>query len=81
MSAPDDQLRGMAQVGFIFGMTLAMRIVRNCGETFFNGKKPDELMLEGIIAMIRLIQVEIGSGRMKMPKFTDEEIAEVRRIA
>jgi hypothetical protein len=66
---------------FILGMEFAMRIVRNSGETFFNGKRVDETALEGINAMIRLCQVEIGAGRMPLPEFSEEEIAEVERIS
>jgi len=66
---------------FILGMELAMRIVRNSSGTFFNGQKPDETMLGSIIAMIRLVQVEMGSGRMALPMFSEEETAEVERIS
>lgn len=66
---------------FILGMELAMRIVRNSHETYFNGKKPPMTMLEGINSMIRLCQVEIGAGRMPLPRFTPDEIDEVERIA
>jgi hypothetical protein len=67
---------------FVLGMELAMRIVRNSAETSFNGAKPDETMLEGIVSMIRIIQVQIGSGRMELPDvWTDEEVDEVRRIS
>jgi signal recognition particle receptor subunit beta len=67
---------------FVLGMELAMRIVRNSAETSFNGAKPDEMMIEGIVSMIRIIQVQIGSGRMELPDvWTPEEIDEVRRIS
>jgi hypothetical protein len=68
---------------FVLGMELAMRIVKNSAETSFNGKKPDETMINGINSMIRLIQVQIGSGRMDMSEITwsPEEIDEVRRIS
>lgn len=62
-------------------MEFAMRIVRNSAETYFNGKKPDETMLEGINSMIRIVQVQIGSGRMPLPEFTPDEIDEVERIS
>lgn len=66
---------------FVLGMEFAMRIVRNTAETSFNGKKPDETMIEGINAMIRFVQVEIGSRRMPIPGFTQDEIDEVERIS
>jgi hypothetical protein len=67
---------------FILGMELAMRIVRNSRETFFNGTKPDDTLLGGITEMIRLVQVEIGAGRMDLPqKWTQDEIDEIRRIS
>jgi hypothetical protein len=66
---------------FILGLELAMRIVRNQLGTSFNGQEPDELLLEGIVAMIRLVQVEMGSGRMPLPTFNAEETAEVERIS
>ncbi len=72
---------GEILISFVFGMEFSMRIVRNCGETYFNGKKPDELMLEGIVAMLRLAQVQIGSNRMELPEFSEEELEEVRRIS
>lgn len=65
---------------FIHGMQLCMRILRNCGSTYFNGERPKETMLEGIRAMIRLVQVQIGSGRQELPTFSDEEKEEMRRI-
>lgn len=73
--------RNIHRPSFILGMELAMRIVGNSAETYFNGAKPDETMLDGINAMIRLVQVEMGSGRMPLPEFSPDEIDEVERIS
>jgi hypothetical protein len=70
---------------FILGMELAMRIVRNRArdlkETVHNGCDCHD-DLETVVGMIRIVQVEVGSGRMEMPPmWTEEEIDEVRRIS
>lgn len=72
---------------FVLGMELAMRIVRNRGEDIkqMRGREMNETeIMEAATtaAMIRLVQVEIGSGRMPVPnEWTADEIDEVGRIA
>src|SRR5262245_21996714 len=67
---------------FIAGMQLAMRICRNRIIACKAINKPEQEYEAMICATeIRLIQVEIGSGRMAIPAFTQEEKDEMRRIA
>jgi hypothetical protein len=68
---------------FVLGMELAMRIARNLS----TGKEltdPVEQKLQTAIGTIRIVQVEIGSGRMPLPEpheWTPDEIDEVERIS
>lgn len=66
----------------IEGMELAMRVCRNrhqdcmiIGQTI---RANEATVCE---AIIRLVQVEIGSGRMPLPTFTPSEINEMDRIS
>lgn len=72
---------------FILGMELAMRIARNRKEDLAvtHSDYPKALSLvrnqiETLIGCIRIVQVEIGAGRMPLPEFTPDEIDEVERI-
>lgn len=70
--------------GFIAGMELAMRICRNRAEDI---RAMGKIMTmagneaDNCAGIIRNVQVEIGSGRMKRPAFTAEESDEMDRIA
>jgi hypothetical protein len=70
---------------FILGMELALRIVRNRARAFEEQGIPlsEQPHQEAACcdACIRLVQVEIGSGRQSLPEFTSDEIEEVERIA
>jgi hypothetical protein len=75
---------------FVLGMELAMRIAGNrandraavLGVPNYDLSDPEIQALATARAMIRLVQVEIGSGRMPVPnEWTPDEIDEVGRIA
>ena len=79
--------------GVIAGMELAMRICRNRASDrmkLWTQSKRDSRasninaggQSEALICadMIRVVQVEIGSWRMKLPEFTLEEQDEINRI-
>ena len=63
---------------FIAGMQLAIRLCRNRAEDCERMGKPDQrqeaLVCEGLI---RIVQVEIGAGRMPRPQLTEEELEEM----
>jgi hypothetical protein len=70
---------------FILGMELAMRIIRNrcqshqeMGIPLSQQPHQEAACCEGVI---RIVQVEIGAGRLPLPTFSPEEIDEVERIA
>lgn len=70
---------------FIMGMEFAMRVCRNryADLESIGGKweDPGPQAVATCIGMLRLVQVEIGAGRMPLPQFTREEIEEMERIA
>jgi hypothetical protein len=67
---------------FLAGMQLSIRLVRNRADDCERMGKPDKrqeaLVIEGII---RICQVEIGSGRTPRPQLTKEELEEMDRIS
>lgn len=73
---------------FIAGMELAMRICRNRKTDIENLRSLDypkvaalvQNQIEICIFGIRQVQVEIGSGRMPLPEFTEDEKDEIERI-
>jgi hypothetical protein len=73
---------------FILGMELAMRICRNrqadLAVTHSDYPKALNLVknqIDILIGSIRIVQVEIGSGRVPLPEFSQDEIDEVERIS
>jgi len=67
---------------FIEGMELAIRICRNRAEDYGGDlSKPMCQAAETCAGLIRLVQVEIGSGRQPLPVFTVEETDEIDRIS
>jgi hypothetical protein len=66
----------------ILGMELAMRIIRNrAADQKDLAHWDDEQECQNLVGMIRIVQVEIGSGRMPVPSnWTPDEIDEVERI-
>lgn len=66
---------------FIAGMSLAMRICRNRAQDLggdLGNLGPQTA--ETCAGMIRIVQVEIATGRAGIPGFTYDEIDEIRRI-
>jgi hypothetical protein len=70
----------IALCSFVAGMQLAIRICRNRAEDCKRMGKDDQeaLVCEGLI---RICQVEIGTGKMPLPRFSEEEQEELNRIA
>lgn len=75
---------------FILGMEFAMRICRNeasnhKGDPFVYGHTDSRAArateADLCASLIRIVQVEIGSGRSPLPEFTPDEIDEVERIS
>jgi hypothetical protein len=75
---------------FILGMEMALRIIRNRRKDIaaLQGKEdledPQQQAVATCEGVVRLVQVEIGSGRMRPPypsEWSPEEIDEVERIA
>lgn len=66
---------------FILGMEFAMRICRNEADNHKVRNPLRATEAELCSAIIRIVQVEIGSGRSPLPEFTDDEIKEVERIS
>lgn len=70
------------QCSFLAGMQLAIRICRNrAGDCKVTGQAAGEMEAQNCAGLIRICQVEIGSGRMGRPKFTEEELDEMDRIS
>jgi hypothetical protein len=69
---------------FLAGMQMAIRVCRdraknmpNAGGMWRTRFEEAKLCAE----LIRICQVELGSGRMERPKFTQEELDEMDRIS
>lgn len=76
------------KMSFILGMQFALRITRNRRKdlALLQGKEdisePQQQAVATVEGAIRLVQVEIGSGRMPLPNvWTSDEVDEVERIA
>lgn len=80
IEADDEMLSRIFQTAFIAGMQLSMRLCRNRAEDCKAIGK-DDGEAQNCAGIIRLCQVEIGSGRMQRPKFTKEELEEMDRIS
>ena len=66
---------------FVYGMQLSMRICRNISEDIREKTKKDQANdADNCAGVIRLLQVEIDSGRFKFEGFTPQEVEEVERI-
>jgi hypothetical protein len=81
--AVDPEIMGKAiHCAFLAGMQLSIRLVRNraddCKRMGKLDYRQEALVIEGII---RICQVEIGSGRMERPKLTEAELEEMDRIS
>lgn len=66
---------------FVSGMELAMRICRNRAQDYGGDlADPKCQAAETCVGVIRIVQVEIATGRSAIPEFTYDEIDEIRRI-
>lgn len=68
---------------FVAGMSLAMRICRNRAEDIRSAGKIMTMAgneADNCVGVIRIVQVEIATGRSQIPGFTYDEIDEIRRI-
>lgn len=68
---------------FIAGMELSIRICRNRAKEYGERSRlfDRERGAQSCAAVIRNVQVEIGSRRMQRPEFTNEEMEEMDRIS
>jgi hypothetical protein len=74
----------IVHVSFIAGMQLCMRLCRNRAEDIRAVGKMMTMAgneADNCAGIIRLTQVEIGSGRMARPTFTKEELEEMDQIS
>jgi hypothetical protein len=79
-----DIIAKTVNVAFLAGMQLAMRLCRNRAEDIRSAGKIMTMAgneADNCAGIIRICQVEIGSGRMERPKFTKEELEEMDRIS
>jgi hypothetical protein len=77
-------LAGAVQCAFIAGMQLAIRVCRNRAADIRQAGKIMTMAgneAETCASLIRIMQVEIGSGRSARPKLTKEELEEMDRIS
>jgi hypothetical protein len=84
VNAPPIHMLVRDRQSFVLGMEFAMRIVRNRITDLKERGAPEDLKMEceNMFGMIRIVQVQIGSGRMALPSvWTPDEIDEVGRIA
>lgn len=82
IEADPRMVASIVHTSFLAGMQLAMRICRNRATDLLKinaDARSNEA--ETCAGMIRICQVEIGSGRMERPKFTKEELDELDRIS
>ena len=82
ISIDEEAVGNIVHCAFIAGLQLAMRICRNrAAHCKAEGWTIKEYEAFYCAKLIRDIQVEIGAGRMKRPKFTKEELDEMDRIS
>jgi hypothetical protein len=84
MLSDKDMLAKIVHTSFLAGMQMAMRICRNRAKDARELSMTTtnvEMEAETCAGLIRICQVEIGSGRMARPKFTKEELDEMDRIS
>lgn len=82
MDLDKGMISDIVQCSFLAGMQLAMRICKNRAkdwEMLGGTMSPDQEDLM-CAQLIRIMQVEIGAGRMARPEFTKEELEEMDRI-
>lgn len=85
MKADPEVVACMVQAAFLAGMQLSMRLLRNRAEDLKQIDTARKIWAEdevqNCVGIIRLCQVEIGSGRMARPQLTKAEIEEMDRIS
>jgi hypothetical protein len=78
-----EAVSNLVQCAFLAGMQLAIRICRNRAADIREAGKIMTMAgneADNCAGIIRIVQVEIGSGRSPRPKFTKEELEEMDRI-
>lgn len=77
-----EMVNNIVQSSYVAGMQMAIRVCRNrANDCEVTGQKAAEMEAQNLAGLIRIIQVEIGSGRMQRPPFTKEELDELERIS
>jgi hypothetical protein len=77
-------VEGIINAAFVGGMELSMRLCSNRAEDIRAAGKIMTMAgneADNCAGIIRICQVEIGSGRMAKPQFTNEELEEMDRIS